>query len=129
MSENSVPLPHALQLTAALAQLAHIAGDLPTPQTMDIRWDHTDGCWIINGFLFTLDGDQADIDAIRAWDRAIGGRLYLEEPHSYAYTNHTSTSRRLRTTAELFGVHVILDAAIDEHVTHRFAEQPQAVAA
>jgi hypothetical protein len=93
-----IETPDMAALTALLHRTAIELGDagaLAPIYSVFALWDAMDEHWTVTAQLLGRsgkDGEPADIDDIRAWAQALGGRLLLSEPEPYA---RTYTRRRL----------------------------------
>lgn len=106
------------RLAMALLQLADHTVDLEPPMAMRIQWDGEAGTWRIQGHLFSLDGEEAQLDLLGGWANALNGTLHLSEPTAFDLPGHyRKTYRQLEAHADLFGVAVHLDVHIAEHQT------------
>lgn len=66
-------------------------------------WSAVDEHWTVVAYLpgrYGKDGEQADIEDIRAWAVALNGHLLLSEPEPYG---HTYTRRRLSAVKPITG--------------------------
>lgn len=116
------------RLAMALLQLADQTVDLEAPTMLRIQWDGEADTWRIEGHLFSLDGEEAQLDLLGAWANTLGGTLHLDEPRIFDLPGHfRKTYRPLSTHADLFGVAVHLDVHVVEHVSPWAEVEPPAV--
>ena len=98
--------PDMSALIAVLHRTAIEVGDALTVGLIDsvfTTWDALGGRWTVAAYLrgrFGKDGEQADIDDIRAWAEALHGHLLLSDPEPYG---HTYTRRRLSAVKPIVG--------------------------